>query len=359
MLYLLLYPLHKYFPAFNVLRYETLRSVMAGLAALALSLALGPVLIERFRELHIGQTIREVVPEAHQKKAGTPTMGGLLILASLLAATLLLANVLNPYVWIAIFVTVAFGTLGFLDDYQKLNRGKGLGLSGPAKLFWSFFAAFIASAFLFLHLGFDTHLTVPFLKNAHPDLHWWIYIPFAMLVIVGCAHAVNLTDGLDGLAIGPVMTVALTYWVFTYVAGNVKFAGYLQVPYIANVGEVAIFCASLIAASLGFLWYNAYPASMMMGDVGALALGGAIGTVAVLAKQELALVLAGGVFVAEASSTIIQRYYFKATGKRFFLMAPLHHHFELRGVPETVVVIRFWIASIVCALVALSTLKLR
>ena len=360
MLYLLLYPLHKYYSGFNALRYETLRSVLAGLAALALSLALGPVLIDRFRALNIGQTIREVVPQAHQKKAGTPTMGGLLIVASMLAATLLLANILNPYVWIAIFVTLTFGAIGFSDDYFKLARGKGLGLSGPAKLVWSFSCAFIAAAWLFIYLGFDTHLTVPFLKNVHPDLHVWFYIPFAMLVIVGCSHAVNLTDGLDGLAIGPVMTVALTYWTFTYVAGNVKFASYLQIPYIANVGEVAIFCASVIAASLGFLWFNAYPASMMMGDVGALALGGAIGTVAVLCKQELALVLAGGVFVAEAASTIIQRYYFKATGgKRFFLMAPLHHHFELKGIPETVVVIRFWIVSIVCALVALSTLKLR
>ena len=359
MLYLLLYPLHKYYSGFNALRYETLRSVLAGLTALALSLALGPILIERFRELRIGQTIREVVPQAHHKKAGTPTMGGLLIVASMLSATLLLANLSNPYVWIAIFVTLTFGAIGFSDDYFKLARGKGLGLSGPAKLVWSFSCAFIAAAWLFLYLGFDTHLTVPFLKNVHPDLHWWFYIPFAMLVIVGCSHAVNLTDGLDGLAIGPVMTVALTYWVFTWVAGNVKLANYLQIPHIADVGEVAIFCASIIAASLGFLWFNAYPASMMMGDVGALALGGAIGTIAVLCKQELVLVLAGGVFVAEAASTIIQRYYFKATHKRFFLMAPLHHHFELKGIPETVVVIRFWIVSIICALVALSTLKLR
>ncbi|MDB5107572.1 MAG: Phospho-N-acetylmuramoyl-pentapeptide-transferase [Candidatus Binatus sp.] len=360
MLYLLLYPLHKHFPGLNVLRYETLRSVFAGLAALALSLALGPIVIERFRAMRIGQTIREVVPQAHQKKAGTPTMGGLLIITAMLAATLLLANILNPYVLVALFVTITFGIIGFSDDYLKLARGKGLGVSGPVKLVSSFLCAFLAAAFLFLYLDFDTHLTVPFLKNVHPDLHRWLYIPFAMIVIVGCSHAVNLTDGLDGLAIGPVMTVALTYWVFTYVAGNIKFSTYLQVPYVANVGEVAIFCASMVAASLGFLWYNAYPASMMMGDVGALALGAAIGTVAVLAKQELALVLAGGVFVVEAASTIIQRYYFKATGgKRFFKMAPLHHHFELKGIPETVVVIRFWIASIVCALIALSTLKLR
>src|SRR6266853_2253849 len=359
MLYLLLYPLHQYFSPFNALRYETLRSVLAGLTALALSLALGPVLIERFRAMHIGQTIRDVVPQAHQKKAGTPTMGGLLILASMLAATLLLANILNPYVWIAVFVTLSFGAIGFSDDYFKLTRGKGLGMSGPAKLVWSFSCAFIAAAWLFLYLGFDTHLTVPFLKNVHPDLHAWLYIPFAMLVIVGCSHAVNLTDGLDGLAIGPVMTVAATYWVFTYVAGNIRLAGYLQIPYIANVGEVAIFCMAVIAASLGFLWFNAYPASMMMGDVGALSLGGAIGTVAVLAKQEMVLPIAGGVFVLEAVSVIMQRYYYKMTHRRIFRMAPLHHHFELGGWPETVVVTRFWIISIVCALVALSTLKLR
>ncbi|HUO06412.1 MAG TPA: phospho-N-acetylmuramoyl-pentapeptide-transferase [Candidatus Binataceae bacterium] len=359
MLYLLLYPLHKYYEAFNVLRYETFRSVLAGLAALALSLALGPVLIQRFREAHIGQTIREVVPEAHQKKAGTPTMGGLLIIAAALVATLLLADLLNQYVWIAIFVMVAFGAIGFSDDYLKLARGKGLGLGGPIKLFWSFLFAFVAAAWLFIHLGYDTHLNVPFLKNIHPDLHWWLYIPFAMIVIVGCSHAVNLTDGLDGLAIGPVMTVAFCYWTFTYVAGNVKFATYLQVPHIDGVGEVAIFCASLIAASLGFLWYNAYPATMMMGDVGALGLGGALGAVAVLAKQELVLLIAGGVFVIEAVSVIIQRYYYKATHRRVFRMAPIHHHFELGGVPETVVVVRFWIVSIVCALIALSTLKLR
>ncbi|MGH7815700.1 MAG: phospho-N-acetylmuramoyl-pentapeptide-transferase [Candidatus Binataceae bacterium] len=359
MLYLLLYPLHTHYEGFNVLRYETFRSVLAGLAALALSLALGPVLINRFRAAHIGQTIRDVVPESHRKKEGTPTMGGLMILAAALAATLLLADLYNPYVWIAIFVTVAFGALGFSDDYLKLRHGKGVGLGGPVKLFWSFAIALAAAIWLFVYLGYDTHLTVPFFKNIHPNLHRWLYVAFAAVVIVGCSHAVNLTDGLDGLAIGPVMTVALCYWTFTYVAGNVKFAAYLQVPHIDGVGEVAIFCASLIAASLGFLWYNAYPASMMMGDVGALALGAALGTVAVLAKQELVLLIAGGVFVAEAASTIIQRYYFKATHKRVFRMAPLHHHFELAGIPETVVVIRFWIVSIVCGLVALSTLKLR
>jgi phospho-N-acetylmuramoyl-pentapeptide-transferase len=357
MLYLVLFPLRVSHPLFNVLRYETFRSVLAGLAALALSFAMGPVLIERFRTANIGQTIRDEVPQ-HQKKAGTPTMGGLLILASCLLATIFLADLRDSYVWLAIFVTVSFGVIGLADDLLKLRRGRGRGLSGPQKLCSQFLLAFVVAVVLFGWLKFDTHLTVPFFKNINPDLHW-VYVPFAMLVIVGASDAVNLTDGLDGLAIGPVMTVAFCYWTFTYVAGNLKFATYLQIPHVSGVGELSIFCAALIAASLGFLWYNAYPASMMMGDVGALSLGGALGTIAVLAKQELVLVIAGGVFVIEASSTIIQRYYYKMTHRRIFRMAPLHHHFELKGWPETVVVVRFWIISIVCALVALSTLKLR
>jgi len=359
MLYLLLYQLHKLHPGFNVLRYETFRSVLAGLAALALSLTLGPLLIERFRAAQIGQTIRDDVPRSHQKKAGTPTMGGLLILVASLAATVLLANITNYYVWLAIFVMLSFGVVGFLDDYLKLRRGKGLGLSESAKLGSLFVLAFIVSVVLFGFFQFDTHLTVPFFKNLHPDLGMYGYMPLATIVLVASSNAVNLTDGLDGLAIGPIMTTAFTYWVFTYAAGNTKFATYLQIPHVAGVGEVAIFCASLIASSLGFLWYNAYPASMIMGDVGALSLGGALGMVAILAKQELALVIAGGVFVVEAVSVIIQRYYYKLTHQRVFRMAPLHHHYELKGWPETIVVVRFWIISIICALVALSTLKLR
>jgi phospho-N-acetylmuramoyl-pentapeptide-transferase len=359
MLYLMLFSLHVRYPGLNVLRYETFRSVLAGLAALALSLALGPKLIQRFRAAHIGQTIREEVPQSHQKKAGTPTMGGLLIVSSCVVATLLLADPRDPYVWIPIFVMVGFGAIGFSDDFLKLKRGRGQGLTGPQKFFWQFTLAFIAAFALFVLLGFDTQLTVPFLKRIHPNLHWFGYVPFAMIVMVGCSNAVNLTDGLDGLAIGPVMTVGFCYWIFTYVAGNLKFATYLDVPHLPGVGELAIFCAAMIAASMGFLWYNAYPASMMMGDVGALSLGGALGTVALVAKQELVLVIAGGVFVLEAASVIMQRYYYKMTHRRIFRMAPLHHHFELGGWPETVVVTRFWIISIVCALVALSTLKLR
>jgi len=359
MLYLLLFTLHGHYPGLNVLRYVTFRSVLAGLCALAFSLTTGPVLIERFRQAHIGQTIRDEVPSAHQKKAGTPTMGGVLILAATALTTILLADLRDPYIWVAVAVTLAFGAIGLADDMLKLRRGRGMGLSGPQKLVWQFACALAASAVLFLGLHFSTNLTIPFLKNVNPNLGPWLYIPFAAVVIVGSANAVNLTDGLDGLAIGPVMTVAFCYWVFAYAAGNVKFATYLAIPHVPGVGEVAIFCGALIAASLGFLWYNAYPASMMMGDVGALGLGAALGTVAVLCKQELVLVLAGGVFVIEAASTIIQRYYYKATHRRVFRMAPLHHHFELKGWPETVVVTRFWIVSIVCALLALSTLKLR
>jgi len=358
MLYLLLYSLHANHPIFNVLRYETFRSVLAGLTALALGLALGRVLIVRFRASRIGQTIREEVPQ-HRQKEGTPTMGGVLILGACLLTTLLLADPRNAYVWIAMSVMAGFGALGLADDILKLKRGRGKGLSGPTKLVWSFGFAFAVSLVLFVVLGFDTHLTVPFFKSINPDLGAWLYVPFAAVVIVGCSHAVNLTDGLDGLAIGPVMTVAFTYWVFTYAAGNARFSAYLQIPYVAGAGEVSIFCAALIASSLGFLWFNAYPASMMMGDVGALGLGAALGAVAILAKQELVLVVAGGVFVVEALSVIAQRYYYKATHKRIFRMAPLHHHFELGGWPETQVVVRFWIVSIICALVALSTLKLR
>ena len=359
MLYLLLYPLHTRFPVLNVLRYQTFRSVLAGLTALALSLALGPLLIRRFRSANIGQTIRDEVPESHRKKAGTPTMGGLLIVASCLTATILLADPRDPYVWVALFVTVGYGAIGFTDDYLKLKRGRGKGLTGEQKLLWQFACAFAAAMILFVVFSFDRTLYFPFLKHLHPTLPLWAYIPLAMVVMVGSSNAVNLTDGLDGLAIGPVMTTSFCYWVFTYVAGNLKFARYLDVAHVEGVGEVAIFCAALIAASMGFLWFNAYPASMMMGDVGALALGGALGAVALLAKQELVLPIAGGIFVLEAVSVIMQRYYYKLTHQRIFRMAPIHHHFELGGWPETVVVVRFWIISIVCALIALSTLKLR
>src|SRR5260370_14776847 len=292
MLYIALFTLHGDYPGLNVLRYVTFRSVLAGLSALAFSLAMGPVLIERFRKAHIGQTIRDEVPTTHQKKAGTPTMGGVLILASTSLATLLLADLRDSYVWIAVSVTLAFGAIGLADDMFKLRRGPGNGLSGPQQLFWHFTCAFVAAMVLFVGLHFDTHLTIPFLKKFNPNLSWF-YVPFAMLVIVGASNAVNLTDGLDGLAIGPVMTVGFCYWVFTYAAGNAKFAAYLAIPHVPHVGELAIFCGALIAASLGFLWYNAYPASIIMGDVGALGLGGALGTVAVLSERQRVRVIVG------------------------------------------------------------------
>jgi phospho-N-acetylmuramoyl-pentapeptide-transferase len=359
MLYLWLFSMHGRYPTLNVLRYETFRSVLAALAALVISLGLGPLLIQRLRAARIGQTIREEVPQTHLKKAGTPTMGGLLIVSSCVLVTILFGDITDHYLWIALFVSLSFGAIGLSDDYLKLKRGKGNGLTERQKLIWQFGCALVATTWLFGIEGFSTILTVPFFKRVQPDLHWWAYIPFATIVIVFSSNAVNLTDGLDGLAIGPVMTVGFCYWIFTYVAGNLKFAHYLEVPHVEGVGEVAIFCAALIASSMGFLWFNAYPASMMMGDVGALALGGALGTIAVLAKQELVLPLAGGVFVLEALSVILQRYYYKMTHRRIFRMAPIHHHFELAGWPETVVVTRFWIISIVCALLALSTLKLR
>ena len=289
------------------------------------------LLIERFRAAHIGQTIREEVPETHQKKAGTPTMGGLLILASCLigdadagrsARSVYLDRDIRDRQLSARSVSPTI--------FLKLGRGKGNGLSESQKLAWQFGCAFVAAVWLFGILRFGTHVTVPFLKHLHPNLHWWGYVPFAMVVIVACSNAVNLTDGLDGLAIGPVMTVGFCYWIFTYVAGNLKFARYLDVPHVPGAGEVAIFCAALIASSMGFLWYNAYPASMMMGDVGALSLGGALGTVALLSKQEMVLPVAGGIFVLEAVSVIMQRYYYKMTHRRIFLMAPTASSFRTR-----------------------------
>ncbi len=358
MLYLWLYPLHTTYSALNVFRYITFRTLLAGIVAFALSLLLGPWLIRRLNAYRAGQPIRPEGPQWHQKKAGTPTMGGLLILFSTLLATLLLADLQNPYIWLAIAVTLGFGLIGFIDDYRKLCRQSALGLKGRHKLLGQFVVAGAAALFLFSFPGFATTLTIPFFKNLHPDLGWF-YIPFAMLVIVGASNAVNLTDGLDGLAIGPVMTVGLTYAIFSYVSGHAQIAAYLQVPAVSGAGELAIFCVALAAAGLGFLWFNAYPASMFMGDVGSLPLGAALGVVALVSKQELVLALAGGVFVVEASSVILQVAAYKLWHRRVFRMAPLHHHFEHLGWPEPLIIVRFWIASIICAMAALSTLKLR
>jgi phospho-N-acetylmuramoyl-pentapeptide-transferase len=358
MLYALLYSLHATYSAFNVFRYITFRTLLAGVVAFVLSLLLGPWLIGRLTAYKVGQTIRPEGPERHRDKAGTPTMGGLLILFSLVLATLMLADLENPYVWLALGVTLGFGCIGFLDDYRKLRLQSSAGLKGRYKLLAQFAVAGAAGLFLFLSPGFATTLTIPFFKNLRPDLGW-LYVPFAAVVIVGASNAVNLTDGLDGLAIGPVMTVGVTYAIFTYVAGHARIAAYLQVPAVAGAGELAIFCVALSAAGLGFLWFNAHPASMFMGDVGSLPLGAALGVVALVSKQEIVLAVAGGVFVAEAASVIVQVASYRLRGRRVFRMAPLHHHFEHLGWPEPLIIVRFWIASIICALVALSTLKLR
>lgn len=362
MLFHFLYPLHQQFAAFNVFRYITFRTAGAVVTALLLSLWLGPGFIRRLRLLSIGQNIRDVGPDQHQVKAGTPTMGGLLILFSVVVPTLLWANLGNPYVWIAVTVTVAFGLIGFLDDLLKVKRRQNLGLSAGLKLILQILVAVgagIAVLSLPADYGFEPTLAFPFFKRAVFNLGV-LYVPFLTVVLVGSSNAVNLTDGLDGLAIGATLIAAATYALFTYVAGNSVVAGYLQVPYVRGVGEVSVFCGALVGASLGFLWFNSHPAEVFMGDVGSLAIGGAIGTVAVLSKQEVVLLLVGGLFVLEALSVIVQVGFFKLSGgRRVLRMAPLHHHFELCGWAEPKIIVRFWILAILFALVGLSTLKLR
>jgi phospho-N-acetylmuramoyl-pentapeptide-transferase len=361
MLYHLLFPLRYQFAVFNVFRYITFRAAAAIVTALLLSWLLGPRFIRTLRRLSVGQNIRDVGPAAHQVKAGTPTMGGLLILFAVAVATLLWADLTNAYVWMVLLVTVAFGAIGFADDYLKVQRHNNRGL-GVSTKFWLQVLAAIGLGVVLLFLpagyGFKTTVAFPFFKQLRPDLGYF-YLPFVALVLTGASNAVNLTDGLDGLAIGSTSIAAATYAVFTYVAGNRIIAGYLQVSYVPGVGEVAVFCGALVGAGLGFLWFNSHPAEVFMGDVGSLSLGAAIGSVAVLAKQELLLVLVGGLFVLEALSVIVQVASFKLRRRRVFRMAPLHHHFELSGWAEPKVIVRFWILSILFALLSLSTLKLR
>jgi phospho-N-acetylmuramoyl-pentapeptide-transferase len=361
MLYHLLFPLHERFAVFNVFRYITFRTAMAVVTALLLSLLLGPRFIALLRRLSVGQAIRDEAPERHRGKAGTPTMGGVLILFAWLVPTLLWADLGNPYVWIAVAVALAFGGIGFADDALKVRRAHNRGLSVRLKLGLQVAAAVGAGSVLLAlpaSWGFEDTVALPFFKAAIFHLGLW-YLPFVALVLVGASNAVNLTDGLDGLAIGSTLIAAATYAIFTYVAGNSVVAGYLQVPYVRGAGEVAIFCGALVGASLGFLWFNCHPAQVIMGDVGSLALGGAIGMVAVHSKQEIVLVLVGGVFVLEALSVILQVGSFKLRGKRVLRMAPIHHHFELEGWPEPKIIVRFWILAILFALLSLSTLKLR
>jgi phospho-N-acetylmuramoyl-pentapeptide-transferase len=355
MLYLLLYPLHAAYPPLNVFKYITFRTLLAGLTALTLSLVLGPLLIRRLAALQIGQSIRSDGPANHASKAGTPTMGGTLILFSLLLATFLLADLNVWYVWIAMLVTLGHGLIGFLDDYAKVQRRSSAGIPGRVRLAAEFAIAGTATLAIYNFSGHGGQITMPFLKDVHPDLGLW-YVPFGALVVVGAANAVNLTDG---LAIGPVMIAGATYAVFAYTAGHARIAEYLQIPFVPGAGELAVFCGALAAAGLGFLWFNAYPAQMFMGDVGSLALGAALGIVALITRQEVVFLLVGGVFVIETLSVIGQVVSFKLRRKRIFRMAPIHHHFELLGWPEPQIIVRFWIVSVICALLALSTLKLR
>src|SRR5256714_1821958 len=377
LLYWLLYQrLFAYFPPFRIFRYVTFRTAFASLTALFMGLIIGPAIIRQLREFQIGQYIREEGPSAHHKKAGTPTMGGVLITIAIIIPTLLWADLSNRFVWMVIFSTLAFGAIGFADDYLKVVNKRNLGLTGRMKLLLQFAAAGIVAVVLVIltanHL-YSTHLMVPFIKQFRPDLviealrhypHLWPlaftpFVLFVMLVIVGSSNAVNLTDGLDGLAIGCTVIAAGALTVLTYVSGHAAFAKYLELQEMPQVAELTVFCGGKGGGSIGFLWYNAHPAEIFMGDVGSLALGGAIATVAVIIKQELLLPFIGGVFVIEALSVILQVGSYKLRKKRIFKMAPLHHHFELLGWSESKVITRFWIASLIFALFALTTLKLR
>jgi phospho-N-acetylmuramoyl-pentapeptide-transferase len=361
MLFYLLYPLHDDLKILNVFRYITFRTALATLTALLISLALGSRLIDRLREFQIGQQIRPEGPLSHQSKKGTPTMGGLLLLIAVILPSLLWADPANPFVWIVLISTLLFGVIGFADDYLKITRKRSLGLTARQKLVAQWTVA-LGIGLVLLWLARDgrysTLLSIPFFKKWTPDLGVF-FVPWAMLVVVGAANAVNLTDGLDGLAIGSSLIASATYAILAYVVGHAKVAGYLDVPNVRGVGELAVICGALVGASLGFLWFNCNPAQVFMGDVGAMAIGGGLGTIAVVIKQEILLVFVGGLFVIEAASVILQVASFKLRGRRIFRMAPIHHHFELGGWPEQKVVIRFWIVAIIFALLGLSTLKLR
>jgi len=353
----LLYPLSKYFIVFNVFKYITFRAIGATLTAFVLSLVLGPYFIETLKTRKVGQAIREDVPERHKVKSGTPTIGGVLILVSILLSLLLWVDVKNVYVWMTMAILLGYGAVGLVDDIVKITRTPQ-GLGGWKKLGVEAFIAFLIAVVLTMQPDFNTSLSVPFFKKITINLGWF-YILFAILVIVGSSNAVNLTDGLDGLAIGPIMTCASVFMIFAYVTGHVKFSYHLLLPYISGIGELAVFCGALIGAGLGFLWFNAYPAQMFMGDVGSLAMGGVLGILALLTRQEILLALVGGIFVWETISVISQVISFQWKRKRVFLMAPIHHHFELKGWEEPKITVRFWIISIILALLGLSTLKLR
>lgn len=349
--------LREQFSALNVFRYLTFRSMVGFLLTLIIVLVFQPKFIRYIKERHLGQPIRDDGPQTHLTKKGTPTMGGLVLVLSAVVVTLLLADLLNPYVWITILLTLCYAGLGFLDDYRKVIQKNSKGVSAKLKFRWQFAGAFIA-VLLLKFAGLPTTIDIPFFKDTIVDLGWF-FIPFGMIVIVGTSNAVNLTDGLDGLVTGPLMTTAFAYGIFAYAAGNAEISTYLKITHVHGAGDLGIFCACIIAGGLGFLWYNSFPAQVFMGDVGALALGGALGILALVTKQEIVLILAGGVFVVEALSVILQVASFKLTGKRVFRMAPLHHHFELAGISEPKIIVRAWIISVVLAVLAISSLKIR
>ncbi len=358
MLFHLFYPLASDLRILNIFRYLTFRTIYAMITALIVCFVLGPWIIRKLEGLQARQVIRTDGPESHLEKQGTPTMGGLMILSAIILPTLLWADLANSYVWLTLFIVVGYGAIGFMDDYLKVVKKNTKGLSPRQKMFWQVLLAGVVAVMLYINPSFNEMLYVPFFKNFHPDLGL-LFIPFVVLVIVGASNAVNLTDGLDGLAIGPVAINAATYMLFAYIAGHATLSAYLQIPRVPGAGELAVICGAMVGAGLGFLWFNSYPAEVFMGDVGSLSLGGTLGVIAVLTKQEILLVIVGGIFVIEALSVIFQVGSYKYRGKRIFRMAPIHHHFELKGVAEPKIIVRFWIITIILALVAISTLKMR
>ena len=352
--------LTQYYSGFNVFSYLTFRAIVSTLTALVISLYFGPKLIRALQRMQIGQTVRDDGPESHLSKSGTPTMGGILILASIVSSILLWADLSNTYVWVVLFIVVSFGIIGFVDDYRKVIRKDANGLIARWKYFWQTVVGLATALFLYwIAQGpEETSLIIPFVKDVLPQLGIF-YVLISYFVIVGTSNAVNLTDGLDGLAIVPTIMVASAFALFAYVTGNANFSEYLNIPHIAMTSELVIVCTAIVGAGLGFLWFNTYPAQVFMGDVGSLALGAALGVIAILVRQELVLFIMGGVFVMETVSVILQVGSYKLRGQRIFRMAPIHHHYELKGWPEPRVIVRFWIISLVLVLIGLATLKLR
>ena len=360
MLYDLALFLAQFHSGFNVFQYLTLRSILGVLTALTISLIVGPRMIRYLSSYNIGQSVRDDGPESHFSKAGTPTMGGALILVAIVISTLMWSDLSSRFVWVVLLVTIGFGTIGWIDDYKKIVYGDSRGLTARIKYLWQSVVGLTAALALFHTAQFpiETQLIVPFIKDILIDLGW-MYVVLTYFVIVGSSNAVNLTDGLDGLAILPTVLVGGALGVFAYVTGNINFSSYLGIPYVPGVGEMVIFCGAIVGSGLGFLWFNTYPAQVFMGDVGALALGAALGAIAVIVRQEIVLFIMGGLFVAETMSVIVQVASFKLTGRRIFRMAPLHHHYELKGWPEPRIIVRFWIITVVLVLIGLASLKVR